>query len=210
MRLLGERPLIEWAFAAATTIETSVPIVCTTDFPEIIEVARRYGIESIYREPHLATDQAKIVDVLNDVLAKKDSSAISHLVLLQPTSPFTRPSTIDCCIQLSQARPGDTIICAYKNTHTHPSLLFSYSDVDSRCIEWLNTGEISTRRQDLSPYMTRCGCCYVIPKASIESGDIYAQSISFAEVTQVEAHNIDSEFDLIMAQAILDHDVRAW
>lgn len=206
IRLLGGKPLIEWTFSLANTLDPPIGIVCTTDFPDVMRIADKYSIPTVLRDPTLATDGAKIIDVLNDILSRNIFPDISHIVLLQPTSPFTSPSTIDKCIKLSVERPDDTIICCFNNTHLHPSLIFRASSKSHRCAEWLCQNELTVRRQELSTYMIRCGCCYVIPKHTLQAGNLYSHNTSYVEVSQIEAHNIDTELDFLIAQSILDQD----
>ena len=84
------KPLIAWTIEAAKNCER---VVVTTDSDEIGEVSIKYGAEVIWRPDHLATDDAKSIDVVLDVIDTVGWEG--RTMLLQPTSPLRTSEDID-------------------------------------------------------------------------------------------------------------------
>jgi CMP-N-acetylneuraminic acid synthetase len=97
--MLGSRPLVEHTMRAALESVRLDRVLLTSDDPEIVDLARSFGVEAPFERPaHLATDEAPSVDtVLHalDWLRDEEGYAPDAVVLLQPTSPFRTASDID-------------------------------------------------------------------------------------------------------------------
>ena len=84
----GGQPLISYVIKAAKCCDKVNRIICSTDSEEIASLCRRYGIEIAERESTLASDTAKITEVLHDLVEgylSKQHPVPEILVLMQPT-----------------------------------------------------------------------------------------------------------------------------
>ncbi|KGQ63372.1 GDSL-type esterase/lipase family protein [Gallibacterium anatis] len=86
--LVNGKPLIAYSIEAAINSHQFEKIIVSTDSQEYIDLLRHYPVESVKREPHLATDTASSFVVIEDVLTRYKNIEFDYFVLLQPTSPL--------------------------------------------------------------------------------------------------------------------------
>ena len=68
IRPLGGKPLLAWSIDVARQVSEIDRIIVSTDDAQIASVGRAYGAEVYARPPHLATDEALVIDALKDLL----------------------------------------------------------------------------------------------------------------------------------------------
>ena len=90
IRSLGGKPLLAWSIEVARQVSEIDRIIVSTDDAQIASVGRAYGAEVYARPPHLATDEALVIDALKDLLqtlqAERDPP--EWVILLEPTCPL--------------------------------------------------------------------------------------------------------------------------
>ena len=99
------KPLIAWTIEAA---KNCARVVVTTDSDEIGEVSVKYGAEVIWRPDHLATDDAKSIDVVLDAIDTVGWEG--RTMLLQPTSPLRTSVDIDNVWWLLEMTGAENVI----------------------------------------------------------------------------------------------------
>ena len=109
---LGGHPLIAWSMAAGLQAETVDRVLCSTDDPEIADVARRYGVEVPFMRPaELAQDDTLDWPVFKHALAWLESEQgwrADVVVQLRPTSPLRFPGQVDTAVRLLLDTPEAT------------------------------------------------------------------------------------------------------
>jgi N-acylneuraminate cytidylyltransferase len=99
-------------------------VLCSTDDPDIADVARAAGAEVPFlRPPELARDSSEDWPVFMhalDWLAREDNWVPDFIVNLRPTSPLRRPSHVDDAIQLLRDTGADSVkaVCLARQ-HPH-------------------------------------------------------------------------------------------
>ena len=91
-RPLQGRPLAAWPIAAAKLCPLVDEVLCTTDDPEIQQIALENGaIAPFLRPAELASDSASSMDAVLHALAflEQAQQFYEYIVLLEPTSPLT-------------------------------------------------------------------------------------------------------------------------
>ncbi len=91
-------PLLVRTIRAALGARSVGRVVVSTDDQRYADLARKHGADIPFlRDPSLASDTSSIRDVVEDLLRRicRHGLAPVSMVLLQPTSPFTRSSDID-------------------------------------------------------------------------------------------------------------------
>ena len=68
IRPLGGKPLLAWSIDVARQVSEIDRVIVSTDDAQIASVGRHYGAEVYARPPHLATDEALVIDALKDLL----------------------------------------------------------------------------------------------------------------------------------------------
>ena len=90
-KLLGSRPLIQHAIETAKAARRIDAVTVSSDDPEIIEIARKCGIESaVLRPPELSGDNVSLVAVNQYLLEYHEQAGrvFDAVLSLQPTCPF--------------------------------------------------------------------------------------------------------------------------
>ena len=87
LRMLGDQSLLERTVTASMRSQSVDRTIVSSDCPEIIRAALRYGCDVPFIRPsRLATDDARSEDVLEHAI--NNLPAFDWVLLLQPTSPF--------------------------------------------------------------------------------------------------------------------------
>ncbi len=118
---LAGHPLIAYTIAAARRSGLFDAVLCSTDSPEIAEVARRYGAEVPgLRPPELATATSPDIDWVRHVLTRRSEDLFS---ILRPTSPFRSADTIRRAWERLLATDADSIR-AVEPVKQHPGKMW--------------------------------------------------------------------------------------
>ncbi len=98
MPLLG-KPLIAWTIEAAQRAQTLTDFLVSSEDPEIIEVARRFGAPVPFVRPKaLSGDKVRNIETMRhamDYMERERGFYYDIIVLLQPTCPVRDPAHID-------------------------------------------------------------------------------------------------------------------
>ena len=198
LRKIAGLPLLTWSIEHVRRCQTPMQLVVSTDDPTIAEVASDAGAAvPVLRPDHLATDESPTEPaVLHALETANESSAVRHVVLLQPTSPIRDDGSLDAAVEQYEQSGADSLVSVVEGSPfewrlgpTGPDPLY---DIDRR-----------PRRQDIPVGALRY----------IENGSIYITDAELLQKTrnrlsgQVtmfimkphEGIDIDTEFDLWVA-----------
>jgi pseudaminic acid cytidylyltransferase len=100
------KPMIAYSIEAARASERFERIVVSSDDAETLAIARKYGAEPAERKSALATDSARISEVLLDFLDQDEASGRKYEVIgcLLAAAPLRRAEDVAAVIDL--IRPG--------------------------------------------------------------------------------------------------------
>lgn len=205
VRMLGGKPLIAWTIEQALQTTLLDEYVVSSDDEEILAVAKKYGAaKTIKRPKHLAQHDTPILDVLTHALDVMDND-FEIVADLRCTNPFKTALDIDMCIDKlvrNEATTDGVVGVSLLEDH-HPARI-KHIVGDRLADFWPEP--TSGLRQDLKP------------KAYIRNGSIYVfwaellrQGIYFIGPENIRpwimpaerSINIDSEMDLMLAEAML-------
>src|SRR5262245_24039119 len=69
VRLVGGKPLVTWTLEAARAATSITRLIVSTDDPEVVELARRAGVEVPFLRPaEFAADKSLAIEVLTHAL----------------------------------------------------------------------------------------------------------------------------------------------
>ena len=103
------KPLIAWSIENAKAAGYKPHVV--TDSSTIASLAYDYGAEIVDEPSELATDEAKLSDVVRFFV---EQVGRCHVVYLQPTSPLLAPATITRAVALHKTGNFDTIYSGWR------------------------------------------------------------------------------------------------
>lgn len=90
MRMLGRKRVIQWTVEAAEAAHVA-KIIVSSDDPNALLFAHDWALESHYRKPEHATDDATDFSWVYDL---REMIETPYFCILRPTSPFRTASTI--------------------------------------------------------------------------------------------------------------------
>ena len=214
-RLLGknllcllDRPLIAWSIDAGKESTIIDNVVVSTEDKEIIQVAKKFGADSIIERPfELATDHASSNDVLIhalDTLSDRGES-YSYVAFLQPTSPLRTAYHIDEVFKLMATKRAGAVIGVCKTEHPREwtGKIPSNGSLSSFFLET----ELGRLSQEFSPTYQINGAIYIVPTDKfLQENTLFLQAGMVAYVMdRFSSVDIDEEYDLMFADWLLTH-----
>jgi len=171
----------------------------TTEDGEIAELAKQYGSGVIERPNRLAEDFAGSDDVLTHAIETLELTPEDFIVMLQPTSPLLRLSSVDGCINKLLLNPNLNSVLTLKEAHP-----FMWEQTTDKF--WNPSGhkrEFRPMRQEFNPSGWETGGCYAARVNSVlETKLRFPEPTGLVSVNHIEALDIDVIEDLVMARAI--------
>jgi CMP-N-acetylneuraminic acid synthetase len=198
--------LIAWTFDAARASRTLGRVVLSTDAPELAALARQSGVDVPFMRPDaLASDDAPMLDVLvhavQALIAAGDPP--DAVVLLQPTSPLRTAAHIDAAVTLLETSGADAVVSVVEVPHRFNPVSVLQMDGD-RVAPW-SQGPTVTRRQDKPRVFARNGPAVLVVRTRVlvEEGSLYGQDTRAMLMTDAESVDIDTAWDLAVAELAL-------
>lgn len=207
LRQLGGLPLLAWSIRAARGLADVCDILVSTDDAMIAAAAREEGALVPWLRPAaLATDTAATVDVCLHALDWYESERATPdgLLLLQPTSPLRRRETVIRGIQLFRERSRRPVV-GFSPAASHPLWCFR---IDGETVRpFIESQGLTSRSQDLPPAFVVNGAFYLIAPGELrQRRTFYGDDVLPLVMSDpAEAIDIDTEWDLTVAQAAIAH-----
>ncbi|MDA0753774.1 MAG: acylneuraminate cytidylyltransferase family protein [Candidatus Marinimicrobia bacterium] len=202
LECINGQSLIERASIVVRNIDHVVDTIVTSDSKEIINHSKDLGLLAPFVRPkNLSSDEASSVDVVIHALNWYESNIneVDAILLLQPTSPFRKKSSILKAIDLLINKNCKSVI-SVNLTHSHPKWTFKYSN--EYLETYLEDHGLNTRSQDLDPAYVVNGNIYLIyKKALIQNKSFFTdQTIPYILNNDIECLDIDTHHDLELAR----------
>ncbi len=170
IRLLGHKPLILWSIDVAKDVPEICDILVSTDDPAIAAVCIAAGVLVPWLRPaELASDTASSVDVVLHALDwyESEKGPVDGLLLLQPTSPFRSPTTLEKAIGIFKNESGQHPVVSVCPADTHPAWFFRRAGKGMEPV--LGWDAIERRSQELEPAWTLNGSVYLTAPAHLRA-----------------------------------------
>ena len=113
--------MLAWSIEVAQQVSEIDRIIVSTDDAQIASVGRAFGAEVYDRPPHLATDEALVIDALKDLLQtlQAEGETAEWMILLEPTCPLRTPEDVRDCLKLV-AQGGYDSVATFKEAELNP------------------------------------------------------------------------------------------
>lgn len=183
-RKLLRKPLLAWAIEAAKQ-SGSDRVIVTTDDPEIVRVAKRYGAEVPFLRPkELAQDATPIEPVLRHALEwlqENESYKPDAIALLMPTNPLRLPEHIDEAAAIMKKTDADSVVAvaeALGNNNPH-WMLRRHENGEVRLFTGDPLTAIRARSQDLPNSYSRNDIVYLLKPGNLyqETPNLYGEKV---------------------------------
>ena len=194
---LGGKPLLFYTIRQAVAVEELDLVLVSTDDAEIAAIARDLGVNVIDRPPDLATATAPTEWALLHALdTLTEQEPFDYVVVLEPTSPFRSPKTIQRCIH-AIAKSGAPSLLTVRETRSNLGRL-----VDGRFRPLMP--DAPRRRQDREPLYVESSTVYVCSTEHLRrTGTLVADDWVAIEVPARETLDINSAEDFAFAECFI-------
>lgn len=204
--LLG-KPLLAYTAEASLGSRKLSRTILSTDDPEIAAVGRAWGLDVPFLRPaELSGDAVPHVPVLQHAVraAEAQDGRYDAILTLQPTNPLRRSEDIDHAIELLEDSGADSVISFFDVGEKHPARM-KMIDGDGWTIDppFAESSE-GLPRQQLTKLFLREGSIYLTRRdVLMEQRSLKGKKCKALIIPEERACNIDSLFDLIIAEQLL-------
>lgn len=210
LALLAGRPLLAHTCEAAMSSKGLTRVMLSTDDAYIAAVGREYGVDVPFTRPaELATDETPSLDVALHALKWCEEEAdwrVDVLMLLQPTSPLREGRHIDEALQLLESTGADTVVGTVEVPHRFSPYATMRMEAGRLKDFWDAPLTFDRfRRQELPVLYARNGPAVLAVRvpALLETRSFYGPLVVPYLMSEEDSVDIDSAFDLLVAEAVL-------
>jgi CMP-N-acetylneuraminic acid synthetase len=212
LRLLGGKPLIVHQIEAAQNASSVDEIIVSTDHEGIADAAEGAGAEVPFLRPEeLAADEVPAIAAVKHAAEyfRDNHTTPEYVLCLQPTSPFNNSQSIDLASKKIRKTNCDSVVSIERVTETHPYRSYRLDGDKIAAIDGL-TVTAPNQRQDRpivygftgAIYLRRAGLLFDWNHEDFALGDDVRAVVQSGK----EAIDIDTEFHLQMARAVVDYE----
>jgi CMP-N,N'-diacetyllegionaminic acid synthase len=204
LSLLDGKPLLYYTITEALKSDLD-EIYLSSDDDEIIKYASQFEINIIRRPIHLASDEAKSIDVIKHVISELNSKD-DNFCLLQPTSPLRNCFHINEAMKLYQSDKSlvKSLVSVVQLDHNYnPDSLMCLSE--NGYLLNNNSNNNIYRRQDKPIYFARNGAAiYIFNSKDIQEKLLNGNILKF-EMEKLSSIDIDTHEDLKLANIFMSY-----
>lgn len=204
IKLLGDKPLIQYSIDAALKVFNKEDILVSTDSKEIKVIAENCGLNVPFLRPdELATDFTSSQDVILHAIdyTQQRGQNYDSVVLLQPTSPFRNAQHIEEAIKLYDKRLEMVVSVKVSDHNPYYTL---YEESDNGFLTQSKKAKF-TRRQDCPNVYAYNGAIYVISIDALKTKSIAEfDKVKKYEMSELHSIDLDTPLDWDLAEIVLN------
>ena len=206
IRPVAGKPLIAHSIETGLASRYIDTVIVSTDSDRIADVALSHGAEVLRRPAELASDTAAEILAWKHAIeyARERLSKSDTFISLPATSPLRSVGDIDAAIEAYREGSCD-ILFGISPAHRNPFLNMVRIN-EQNLVEIVNSGSTAVRRQDVPEVYDVTTCVYVgsVPYI-LKSEKLMQGKVGYIEIPPQRSLDIDTEFDLYLADLILSH-----
>lgn len=198
---LAGKPLIVHSIEQARRSRCVTETVVSTDDDEIVAVSEAAGAVVVWRPAEISGDYASsesaLIHAIKTLFAQEERLP-DLVVFLQCTSPLRRAGDIDGAVRTLLEQGADSLLSV------SPSHRFLWAETadGARSLNYDFCNR--PRRQDMQPQYVENGSIYVFrPEALLNTGNRLSGKIALYKMDEEAAVDIDSLFDMKLAEMML-------
>ena len=197
--LFNGKPLVTHAIEVAKESGVFSAICVTSDDPEVINIAKEHGVDSIHERPaDLASDTAQLKTVCFTLL--QENPTYDCFALLIPVSPLRTAEDIKNAYKLLQSDDVNTVFSIVSHAHPPQTAVC----INNGYLELFFGHENLKTTQQLTPLYHHNGTIIFCKTASfIEEKEFYGSKVVPYKMTADKSVNIDEPIDLEWAEFLL-------
>lgn len=194
--------LMERAIKKALDSKIIDDVYISTDSNEYEDIAIKSGALSLGLRPsNLSLDSTTTQEVIINFLENDKVKNVTHIVLLQPTSPIRTVDLVDRAISVS-LDTNQSVVSVAKVEDPHPFKLKKI--INNKLVPFIENTNSEINRQSLPLAYELTGSIYVTTKKNIlERNSFFSEST--IPIIQENFINIDSEKDFIFFKYLVEN-----
>lgn len=202
IREVAGRPLIAYTIKAAQASQVLTRCIVSTDDRETAGISTALGCEVMERPAELAQDDTPTISVIKHVfdVLESQGESFEYGLVLQPTSPLRTGLDIDSALQALSQSDADSVVSVYQVSDHHPARMYR---LENGHLVSFDEEFATSRRQDLPPVYHRNGAIYAFRRSLLEQNTLMGTNIVPYIMSEDRSLNIDTEYDLVLADFIL-------
>jgi len=196
---LGNKELIYWTINSSIKSKFINKTIVSTNSKKIASISKKYKAEVPFLRPeNISNDNSPSIEAVLNIINNENFKMFTHVVLLQPTSPFRNYFHIDEAIKKIIKVKADSLVSVVSSDKP---LEWSFQIKNDKIINSDLKNFNSKRRQDLKAKYFFNGAIYVnnIEKLKKYKKFIFKDTIVY-EMDQMSSIDIDTAFDLEIAK----------
>lgn len=208
IRMLGGKPLINWTIEVAKGIPAICEILVSTDDSEIASIAKAAGATVPWLRPKiLSNDEATSVDVALHALDwyEAENGKIDGLLLLQPTSPFRKKSSILQGLQLFEDNNRSPVIGV---SPVESSPFWTFKKEGKYIVPLLQNHSFGIRKQELPETFISNGSFYLVAPECLRRNRSFGEdkAVPLLNTNKKETIDIDTSWDFQLAIILMNSE----
>lgn len=195
-KLLGY-PLVVWTIKSAKKVKELTDIYVSTDDDSVIKICKKFNVKAPWKRPKRlcnskSTSEDAVIHFLN--WYEKKFSKIDGLLLLQPTSPFRKKTSIENAIKIFKKNPTKSVV--------------SFSSIDDKKLNNLfffnNKFKNIYKKKDILNLVKLNGSIYISSPKNLRKYKSFLkpQVVPLIQATKEESIDIDTKDDWKLAEKI--------
>ena len=206
MRPLRGKSLIAHAGNCLSSLRWMDRKILSTDSEVYAEEGKRHGLEVPFLRPdELSSDRSPAMDMMAHALEQCEAfyeERYDLLAVVEPTSPFRRPSDIEfACLGLIRGNYDSAVCVSPADTKSHPLKMLAVES--DRLRHYDPAAQNITARQQLDTLYVRNGACYLVTRDAFLKHRRFITDNTFACIIDRRMVNIDEPIDLEWAEFLL-------
>ena len=203
LQMVGKKHLVKLAVDSCLDAEFCDKIILTTDIDTLVEEFEDSKIDLMRRPKDLASDTAKMMDVVIDTAGKYELKDSDLIWLIQPTTPFRQLFHFIDIKRLLSDSPSAISFCDVGANH--PNRTYTIVKGEPKRRKYTNY----ENKQELKPHYIRNGAFYVCKLDMLRRERTFEAGKPRAYVMDdLYSSNIDSPLDLFFAKSIASIGVK--
>lgn len=203
IKKLGDKPLIAWTINLALSVHGLKDILVSTDSVEIANISKSFGVTVPWLRPkNISLDDSGSADVVIHALDWYENSTnqkIDAVLLLQPTSPFRDPCTVESAIEKFKSTNGKTLASVSQMRESPKSAL---KIIEDNIVPMFRVSDLKKRSQEKNSAYYFNGAIYLIKSSELRKkrSFITGKVTPFLIQSRKEALDIDDQWDWELAE----------
>lgn len=203
VKAISGKPMIQYTIEAAKDCEYIDKVIVSTEDEEIADISMRAGaIVPFSRPEELATDEAKIIDVVMHAVEFYECKAehFDIIVLLQPTSPLRNAEDVTKALEYFIRKEQKSLVSV---SEVSESPIFMRSFNKENELEKIVSEDDDVRGQDMKRYYRINGAIYINKASELNPQTSFNDNQMGYVLTKEHGIDVDEPQDLVVAEYYL-------